>query len=245
MPALLVSRVVFFPVLGIGDTQILSANPEAASLFGFDDPRLMAGRYMSDLQPADWREYGRQRYAQRMEGQTLSKDYVVVVRHPDGTLAGQRREFGGFLAGPSPRQDMYLTYVRGTREVDHCPVRVLGEAERAQHLHWNGERTVADVRAALHDGVSGIDIPETFRDIINECAVLSSTVFRDDDIFSPLDLAFHPRISWSLRGQKTTQAGSLVRVHFTCPRCGWHWYGRGRGAVLQCTAPGCRKEFAW
>lgn len=241
MPAslgIMVTRCRYFSIgsLRVADTQILSIDAAGARQFGMDDPRQLVGRYMSDLQSKAWREMGHQRYLDRKLGRTVSRDYAVMIRTPTGDR-GQRREFGGWLAGKHAGEDMYLTYLEDVAEIDHDPtIRVLSPAERKLARHYNGDCTVAELRNLVNHA-STLDVLETFQHIIRECNELSSTVFAGQ-YHSGLDLALSDEVSYSLAPQTDTQT-SLVRFRQRCERCGFVWFGR-RTKHRQCPAKGCR-----
>lgn len=249
MPAIYVSRCIYYdsPIGRIADTQIVSCTRLAAKRFGYDDPRLLAGEYLSCLQPKDWREAGHQRYFDRVEGRKLGKDYAVVTRHPDGSLVGQRREFLGWLHSGTP-YSMYLTMVRKATQIDHPPLRVLSREEQERYTQYVGDYTVADAARILADDTPDreVDNLEIFQDIIKQCFLLSSTAFADK-YRSPLHLALSDdvTISWKRVSEKSEKTHPvLVRARFDCVFCGYRWYGNaGTTRRPQCGA--CGKNYAW
>ena len=242
MPAIMVTRCRYFQLgpLRIADTQILSICPKGAQQFGYENPRALAGRYMSDLQSKAWRDAGHRRYLARKLGQPVTKDYVVMIQRPDGEEVGQVREFGGWLCGPQPGEDMYLTYLEQTRHVDHPPAfRALSPAEAKVARHYNGDCTVAELRRMASDPQHlPLALRGTFPHIIRECVELSSGLFAGK-YASPLDLALSDDVAvcWHERPQRTK---TLVRPRFVCDRCGWVWFGRVK---RQGECSGCGKHF--
>lgn len=247
MLAKYLSASVFYdtPIGRIGDIKIVACNARAPALFGLNTPDELVGQYMSYLQPHEWRVAGHQRYMDRKLGRKVGRRYAVAVQHPDGTLAGQTREFTGFFHGENGAE-LYEVIARQAREVDHCPIRELEEKEQELCRTLNGDWTMAKAQQLLDDPDSTLDGMETFHDIIRQCHVLSSGVFAGK-YRSALDLAVSNykdvAIAWRTFGKKA-QIPVVVRARYTCDRCGWQWYGRAARRA-QCTAPGCRKNYAW
>ena len=248
MLAKYISQSVFYstPIGTIGDIKIAACNAAAPALFGFTTPAELVGHHMSYLQPPEWRIAGHQRYMDRKQGRKVSDRYAVVVRHPDGALAGQTREFGGFYLGEHG-QELYEVIAHPVREVSHCPIRTLERGEQELCRELNGDWTMAEVQQLLDDQTSNLDGLEIFQDIIRQCDVLSSGPFAGK-YRSPLDLAVSKdvAVSWRTFGKKSKQTPVVVRGLFRCEQCGWQWYGSaGKAHKAQCTAPGCRKNYAW
>lgn len=244
MPAslgIMVTRCRYYQIgpLRVADTQFLSLDKHAYRQFGVDDPRLIVGTHMSDWQDAAWRQMGHDRYRDRKMGRPVTKDYVVELTHPDGTTAYQRREFGGWMAGPDPGEDIYLTYVEEVREVAHGPIlRVRDPEEQRAARHYNGDCTVADLRRMASDPQQlPLALRETFPHIIREGDALSRGHFVGK---YPTTLDFLLSDDSSVCWYGASQTTSLVRSRFVCDRCGWIWFGRAR---RQAECPACGKHF--
>ena len=223
----------------VADTQILSLDHAAWKQFGVDDPRHIIGTHMSDWQDPAWRQMGHQRYLFRKLGQCVGKDYVVEIKHPDDRRVYQRREFGGWMAGPVPGEDIYLTYVEEVREVDHGPtLRVLHPEETKAARRYNGDCTVADLRRMADNPEQlPLALRETFPHIIRQGDALSRGHFAGK---YPTTLDFLLSDDSSVCWYGASQTSTLVRSRFVCDRCGWVWYGR---AIRQAECPACGKHF--
>lgn len=214
-----VSRNVFFPILGIGDSIITHCSPQAAELYGYDTPCGLNGQYVSDLQSYDDRQLGRRYWAMRKRGLTIPEPYVSAILRPDGEEVFVQRTMA--LALPGVDGDVYITQLVQVSQGDRPPMPELAAYGITDDMYVSllGQYTVAQVRHAVDfPEQTSLTIPETFRKIVAECGNLST--------------ALSPQVTWSLRDGK-------VRHRKTCPRCALTWWGRTR-QPSQC--PACRLD---
>lgn len=238
MHAFLQLSLYFHPLLHIGDVRITHADARAAELFGVETPHNLVGRFMSDFQPEAWRDVGRLRWGLRQLGHYIPGDYVTVIRRADGELVGQWRELASSGIGVEGEHS-YVMRCAPVREVDHLPVVSLEDyGVNSQQIEpYIGRYTVANIRQQLGSNTFCLHGAELFSTIVNECNDLVKTKLLGR-YPSGLDLALSPAVQWSLKPYASSK--TLVRICYTCNRCGWSWRSprRQRG---QC--PACRYRY--
>lgn len=235
--AYIMSSVVYYPALEIGDVRIDAADGPAAEAYGFARPEDLAGCYLSDLQTLEARKVGRHNHALRAMGHDIPTEYATVIRRPDGEFVGQRRRLVSQMRGYQGGLQ-YLTAIETVKELEAPRVPDLasrGVSEESALTH-TGKFTVAQVRAMSRELLAWT-FGEKLSKIITECARLSTTYYgwppgRGLDFLLRRDLC-----TWSL----SEKAGSLVYLRCACDACGRWWDSKRPPGTVMC--PSCKTHL--
>ena len=226
----------YVPSLQFGDTRITGSNVAGAVAHGYDRAEQVVGKYLSQLQPKEYRHAAMRRYFLREHGYSIGTEYATVMRAPCGTLIGHRRERLAVLRGHG--QDTYLIRVEEVRELSPVAMpdlEVYGLTVQEMYPVC-GRYTYADVEEQLASDNLTLPFAETFRNILTRVVELSTQLNIHDCVDDPygLSAALSGRFAWTLYGRSPGQ----VTVHQSC-HCGWVWHSK-HAWPAEC--PRCRTE---
>ena len=236
MPATILCQLYFHELLGLGDVRIVYADGMAADLFGVAHPSDLVYRFLSDFQDAEWREYGRLRWALRKLGHPIPLDYCTMIRRPDGEMVGQGRELVGTGVGMGG-DETYHMRIKPVREVDHLAHLDLATygVSKPDVERFTGKYSVRELRTILDTNKKLLSFGERFTTIIERLEELR----KRNVVNAPtaLDAALLPHVGWSLSEKKPV----AITLEKQCIRCGWKWKPEV-AAPAQC--PHCRLRQA-
>ncbi len=134
----------------IADVQIIAANAEAATLYGYDRPEQLIGRYLSQTLPKEDMLRGCLYSLARQRGIDAPSDYVTHIKQPRGAIVPIHKET---FQLKSMNSTLFIIFLEPANDESYDDLPLLESMGLTQEdlLAWRGTMNIADIEEIMSD----------------------------------------------------------------------------------------------